>query len=352
MSEHEPSPLDSSEPRSSISESSVTQPPATEQSNSVRRVLRSTSIKTLRSTGQWLESIASRLESAPADADAKPLLPPQVQTQLRSWWQRLLPVWGGLLRQIRTRLPENLNQKLGDRALSGMLVGAAIVLLWTTSSLFASKPAPPVVAAKPISPEVAPSPTAFPTELTAPTAIDPAPIPEPTLQPFPSSDPPEVPELLVPEVSEVSEAPDVSVDATLEAPTAEAPALVVDRPSEAPSVEVPARPDPVLLPPELTPEQQLIASLQDQLAEVNPETKDLIESVQTNLRSSRLTVKLSDRWYGLNSSEQNQLADAVLSRAQTLDFSHLKIIDRQGTLLARDPVVGSSIVILHRRQQA
>jgi hypothetical protein len=124
-----------------------------------------------------------------------------------------------------------------------------------------------------------------------------------------------------------------------------------------PELKAPEPPQPVAIEPpptpELTPEQSLIAAIQQQVADLTDRYgKGLIQSVDANFLSSRLIVKLSDGWYSLKESQQNKLADEILRRSRDLDFSKLEIIDLNGTLLARNPVVGSNMVILKRQELA
>ena len=124
-----------------------------------------------------------------------------------------------------------------------------------------------------------------------------------------------------------------------------------------PELKAPEPPQPLAIEPpptpELTPEQSLIAAIQQQVADLTERYgKGLIQSVDANFLSSRLIVKLSDGWYSLKESQQNKLADEILRRSRDLDFSKLEIIDLNGTLLARNPVVGSNMVILKRQELA
>lgn len=135
---------------------------------------------------------------------------------------------------------------------------------------------------------------------------------------------------------------------------AKAPPNTIDAP---PELKAPKPPQPVeVIPPpepELTPEQSLVASIQQQVAEITDRYGNgLIQSIEANFMASRLMVKVSDRWYELKESQQNKLADEILSRSRELDFSKLEITDLQGTLVARNPVVGSNMVILKRQELA
>ncbi|HBE56823.1 MAG TPA: hypothetical protein DEA78_06180 [Cyanobacteria bacterium UBA11159] len=101
---------------------------------------------------------------------------------------------------------------------------------------------------------------------------------------------------------------------------------------------------------ELTPEERLIANIQSQLNEITDRyINGLIQSVQPNFRDSFLVVTISNSWYELDESQQNKLGDAILNKAQELDFSQLEIVNSGGNLIARSPVIGSHLVIFLRQ---
>lgn len=144
--------------------------------------------------------------------------------------------------------------------------------------------------------------------------------------------------------SQVAKEPSKSVKAPPELETPEQPQPVAEAPSSEPS------PPPQ---PNLTPEQSLVAAIQNQVAEITQQYgSGLIQSVEANFLQSRLIVKVSNEWYDLPESEQNALADEILSRSGELDFSKLEMTDLDGELLARSPVVGTNMVILKRRNLA
>lgn len=120
-----------------------------------------------------------------------------------------------------------------------------------------------------------------------------------------------------------------------------------------PEVEAPQPPEPVATPDlELTPEQSLIAAIQEQVAEVtNQYAEGLIQTLEANFRNSRLIVVVGERWYELPPEQQDRLANEMLSRSRSLDFEKLSIADSEGQVLARSPVVGSQMVILQRESQ-
>ncbi|MER3495044.1 MAG: hypothetical protein C4323_24320 [Mastigocladus sp. ERB_26_2] len=213
-----------------------------------------------------------------------------------NWWSRLLA-------KIRSYLPANLSAKLSDTALTGAIAIFAVILFWATSTVFPGKPTeiattPPTPLTSP-SPE--PSPTEEPTVAETPPEEEPTPIPEPEPEP------------------EVTPTPTPTID--------NQPATIV-----------------------LTPEQILIATIENQVAEVSDRfASGLIKSIQANFLTSNLDIKISDDWYTLSESEQNKLAAEILQRSQELDFTHLEISDSQNRLVARNPVVGTEMVIFRRQ---
>ena len=101
--------------------------------------------------------------------------------------------------------------------------------------------------------------------------------------------------------------------------------------------------------PKLTPEQFLIVSIQNQIADItNQYGGGVIESLKANFPSSLLIVELSNDWYDLNEEEQDKLANQMFEQAQNLDFSKLQVINSQGRMIARSPVIGSDMIILER----
>ena len=133
---------------------------------------------------------------------------------------------------------------------------------------------------------------------------------------------------------------------------AQAPPAEIETP---PELKAPAAPQPVVTtaPPEptieLTPEQSLIAAIQDQVDQITSQyAEGLIQTIEANFTGSRLIVQVSGDWYTLKPYRQNKLANQMLRRSQELDFRKLELIDPQGTLIARSPVVGEEMVILQR----
>ncbi|MBD2243532.1 hypothetical protein [Nostoc sp. FACHB-888] len=249
-----------------------------------------------------LEVTVEKLETAP---------PPGTK-ETPSFFQQLQLRWGGLLRTIRLFLPSNLSTKLSDTALTGIVTGIAVIIVWTTATtVFSGKPTE-VATVPPI--EEVPAPT--PTITTPPESVAPEP------------QPPQPPE-------EITSPPEVQTTP----PTPEPEPIPTPTPTLTPTPTI-----------ELTPEQALIAAVENQVAEISDRiASGLIKSIQANFRSSNLTVKISDDWYTLPESQQNKLAAEILQRSQELDFTHLEIIDSQDKLIARNPVVGTEMVIFKRQ---
>lgn len=275
----------------------------------VLRLLKQLLIQGLRLLIRLLEMIVARLEAPPATTAPLPIEGPTepdatapvapAENQAQELWRQVRSWWSELLTEVRSLLPESVNQRVSNPVLTGTIGTVLVAIIWTASTLIFSEPPKPT--------DIATAPSPAPIEI---------PTPEPTIVP---------PELEAPEP---------------QAPVAEKPVEPIQ-----PGIE-PPEPSPPL---QLTPEQKLIASIQEQVAEISDRyTGGLIQSVQANFRGSRLTVKLGDNWYRLPTAQQDKLANEMLRRAQELDFIKLELVDPSETLLARSPVVGTEMVILRR----
>jgi hypothetical protein len=256
-------------------------------------------IKLLRGTIGALEGAVEKLETEPA--------PGSKETP---------GFWGGILAKIRSLLPENLSAKLSDTTLTGIIAAISVILIWTTSTVLTGKPAevaslPPVEEAPP------------PTITTPPAEIIPEPQPPAEIIP---------PEAEIPLPAEPEPTPEPEPEPT---------------PAPTPEPEPEPTPTPIL---ELTPEQRLIAAIQNQVGEISDRFgSGLIKSIQANFSTSNLTVQITDDWYTLKESQQDKLAADILQRSKELDFSHLEITDSQDKLVARNPVIGTEMVIFKRQ---
>ena len=267
-------------------------PPPTKQS---RSVLQAQSVKLLRGIIQVSENAIARIESLP------PVDPADNFAQVRQ-------LGSVILAPIRFLLPRSLSAKLSDLGLTGIIAGLLAVIVWATTL---SSNSPSQVATIP--PES--------------IAVVTTPEPEPTIT--------TPPVLIAPEESkpiEVIPTPEIEVTSTPEIAANPIPEQVEPTPKV-----------------ELTPEQSLIASIQEQIAQESDSISDsLIQSVQANFAGGSLVIQVKDDWYSLGQSEQDKLAQKLLNKAQKLDFTHLEITTSQGDLLARSPVIGKNMIVFKR----
>ncbi|MBE9189462.1 hypothetical protein IQ230_03590 [Gloeocapsopsis crepidinum LEGE 06123] len=296
------------------------QPPSSqpqEQVTSNLGFVKKQSVRVLRGTINVLEKLVTKLETEPT----VPTTP---------FWKQLQRGWSKFLAGIRNFLPGNAS--LSDTALTGIIAGIVVIVVGTTVFFLAPKSPPPEVAeVPPVLIQEEPEP---PQEEPEPT-IPPQAVAE---APQPVTEPPQEEPLLIPAPSE------------LVAP--EPPQAVAEIPSPVPSETAPSEPiiEPMLPVIEPTPEQSLIAAIEKQVAEVSDRYGDgMIQSLQVNFPANSLTVKLKTDWYNLEPSQQDKLTAQMFQRAKELDFIYLEVVDPQGSLLARSPVVGENMVILKRQ---
>jgi hypothetical protein len=223
------------------------------------------------------------------------------------WQKAVLPLWMKGINLLRTRLPEPLAQELTDRFLTIAVISVLVAVYWFFSSLTGGKPA----AAK--------QPTF--SKPTATPIITRRPVAKPA-QPLPKS------------------APTIAAKPIPPAAKPLAPSKPTARPSQ-----TPARPPSVPLKPALD-----LAEVQTQLsgavANVDP---DLIASVRSLESNHRLQATLGEKWFGLSVPAQNQVAQALWEKSQTLKFETFELRDDLGDLVARSPVVGSKVIVLKRK---
>jgi hypothetical protein len=215
--------------------------------------------------------------------------------------------WDGFLRTFRLFLPSNISNNVSDTVLTGIFAVIFVVTIGISTFMFIPKSAE--VATVPPVEEVIPPKSVIEPEIIPKSVIEPEAIPTPVVEP----------EAI---------------------PT--------------PVIETEPTPIPVV---ELTPEQALLAAIENQFSEISvsvKNTKDkniisqLIKPLQANFRTSDLTVKISDIWYNLEKSQQDKLAAEILQRSQELNFIHLEIVDSQKKIIARSPVVGNEMIIFNR----
>ncbi|HAN46711.1 MAG TPA: hypothetical protein DCQ32_09205 [Cyanobacteria bacterium UBA8156] len=114
----------------------------------------------------------------------------------------------------------------------------------------------------------------------------------------------------------------------------------------APTVQVNA---PIAKAPAIPVSDALVTDIQAQVEEVTQRYgSGLVEALQTNFRSGRLVVQLSESWHELSTENQEKIVDDLYARANRLKFQKLFVIDGNRQLIARSPVVGDRPVILQR----
>ena len=256
-------------------------------------IWKTTIIQVLRGTIGVLETTVVKLETE-TPAD----------TQKKT---HFLSRWDGFLRTFRLFLPSNISNNVSDTVLTGIFAVIFVVTIGISTFMFIPKSAE--VATVPPVEEVIPPKSVIEPEIIPKSVIEPEVIPTPVVEP----------EAI---------------------PT--------------PVIETEPTPIPVV---ELTPEQALLAAIENQFSEISvsvKNTKDkniisqLIKPLQANFRTSDLTVKISDIWYNLEKSQQDKLAAEILQRSQELNFIHLEIVDSQKKIIARSPVVGNEMIIFNR----
>ncbi|MEM6501999.1 MAG: hypothetical protein AAF685_09190 [Cyanobacteria bacterium P01_C01_bin.89] len=196
-------------------------------------------------------------------------------------------------------------------------------------------------------------------------------IPEPPVATTPEPDIPEAPQL--PDVVEITPEPETvgeetntgeladsgeeveSEEVTEEGAIAEEPALEDELDAEDEDTEAAAEEQreidteaPVL---EMTPEQTLIAAIQDQVVDTAQRYGDsgIVQSIQADFRRGRLLVRINaDQWFELAAVEQDRMAADLFGRSLNLNFNKLEITSVDGLTLARSPVVGDAMIILQR----
>ncbi|NMG08035.1 hypothetical protein [Brasilonema sp. UFV-L1] len=304
---------------------SASQPPQ-KQYQRVQPIWKAITIRILRGTIGILEATVQKLEIQSSGGSK----------ETPGFFQKLQLAWSTVLGKIRSLLPRSLSTKLSDTALTGIIAGITVILVWTTSTVFGSQPTevattPPKVETPPATittpPEVETLPTPPAAEETSPPVEETSPLTEETPSPV---------EEITPPLTEETPPPPVAQ---------EAPPPVEE--ISPPEPEPESTPTPTII---LTPEQTLIAAIENQVAEVSDRfASGLIQSIQANFRSSYLAITINDEWYNIKQSEQDKLLAQMLQRSKELDFTHLDIVDSQGKLVARNPVVGTEMIIFQRQ---
>ena len=94
-------------------------------------------------------------------------------------------------------------------------------------------------------------------------------------------------------------------------------------------------------------DKSLAASIQEQLTDQLSVrySDDLIQAVTIDRPRDLLTVTIGQEWYELNDRQQQRLAKTILSSTDDSSFNHLTLVNLDGIRIARNPVVGSEIIL-------
>jgi hypothetical protein len=314
----------------------------------------------LRATIALLQSATDQLDRQ-IQTDKRPVKPLNLEPVKRAantFWTKAQPVWAKLIGLTRSRLPADVTGKLTDRALSGIIAGFALLLLAVTTHLpsgsttpkpqtmtegrsktiVTTRPAPvrpiaPITQRYPV--DVAPGtqPT-FPTALSAPgtppvAAAKPiAPTPIAALPPTP--------------IATATPTPASTIPPTTIEPTGDGASKPTPMVSDRPLVIAKPPAKPIV---KLTANQKLLAKLQT--ATGNQPT--LLQTIKPNKATKSLQIILNSEWYELALTQQDTVAQDLFTKAQTLRFNTLELVNGAGDIVARSPVVGHDMVVLLRK---
>ncbi len=103
---------------------------------------------------------------------------------------------------------------------------------------------------------------------------------------------------------------------------------------------------------ERSPQEDLIAKIQNKITQATDQLglDKIILSIEPHFSAGLLTIKVSDDWYKLTEPQQNEFAQLLLNKTQTLDFTRLKLYNGQGKEIARNAIIGTDMIILDRIQ--
>ncbi|BAC09640.1 hypothetical protein [Thermosynechococcus vestitus] len=235
--------------------------------------------------------LSKAMEQLQGMATQQGITPEQLNPE-RSWVNRGAALWWQGMGWVQQRLPAHLQQRYNRTTLTGIAIALLFIVLWLHPLSWFQAPAPPAAKATQhpqASVLVPPRPAPTPTAATPPPL--PPPMPKPTPIPTPSA-------------------------------VAIAPASAVSD--------------------SLTVRQQLLA-ICDRYSNALDPTLTLTPSEQ------RLELMLANGWYDLSPAKQDQLAQSLWQTAHDLGYQTVMIMDTEGHLLVRDPVVGDNAIVVRRK---
>lgn len=100
---------------------------------------------------------------------------------------------------------------------------------------------------------------------------------------------------------------------------------------------------------EFTPEQKAIAAIDKQIEQIITTYEiDSLAKIEPNFVGDTITLEIADSWQELEPKKREETANKWLQDSRQLAFKKLAIIDKEGTSIARSPVIGKNIVILQQ----
>ncbi len=315
--------------------------------------LRPTALATLRlittQTNRWIQQLETQERTA---RDRKePIVQPidwTPVTQLTSRiWRTIRPIWEKTIAIVKPRLPQSF-QSLSDRTLSGIFAGTLLLVLWFFSALPSGQAATPQRNTRPAIDRS--SYNQSQNESSRESYNDRSNIDRSTSRNSPTDRPSEAP------VYRASNRPKRSYDSTS--------VPIVDRNISTPSLP-PNPPIPETAIAQSNPENPVSQNPVSQTSEIqNPEASrrlklrqnlnviadSLVDQAIVSIRpnGSSLTITLSDAWYRSSEDTQTNLTNSLLVTTQGQGYSNLRLEDTEGSLVARNPVVGEGMIILQR----
>ncbi|MEM9246580.1 MAG: hypothetical protein AAGA67_12690, partial [Cyanobacteria bacterium P01_F01_bin.153] len=262
--------------------------------------------------------------------------------------ERLTPfrqVLRRVLLNLRSLLPGQL-RRISDRNLGLIVATVVVVGGWSLVGDILPKPAPmpePAIAQIPEPPVTTTPEPEIPEAPQLPDVVEITPEPETVGKETDSGELAESGEDVNGE--EVAEEGAISEESASEDELAAEEEDAEEVAEEQPATETEA---PVL---EMTPEQTLIAAIQDQVVDTAQRYGDsgIVQSIQADFRRGRLLVRInSAQWFELTALEQDRMAADLFGRSLNLNFNKLEITSVDGLTLARSPVVGDAMIILQR----
>ncbi len=317
--------------------------------------LRPTALATLRlvtaQANRWIQQLETQ-ESTARDRNEPVVKPidwtPITQLTARIW-TTIRPIWQKTIAIVKPRLPQSF-QPLSDRSLSGIFAGTLLLVLWFFSALPSGQAATQDRNTRPMIDRSAYN-KPYGNEPDNDRNID-----RTTSGNPPTDRPSEAP------VYRASDRPKRSYDSTsvpivdrsISTPTASPnqtspqTAIVPSRPSNPVSNSNPVSKSPLSQPSEIqNPESSRRLKLRQNLDIIADSLVDqAIVSIRPNGRN--LTITLSEAWYRSSEDIQTKLTNSLLVTTQGQGYDNLRLEDTEGTLIARNPVVGEGMIILQR----